>query len=83
MSVQRKEKIVEVDARPLIIELRTLPQEGDTFRWGLRLKTGQGGSVRPQAIMACLLKDALNGQLDGWETKLRVARTALVLDGEL
>ena len=83
VSVQRKEKIVEVDARPLIKELGILPQENGTFRWGLRLKTGQGGSVRPQAIMACLLKDALNGQLDGWETKLRVARTALVLDGEL
>jgi radical SAM-linked protein len=83
VSVQRKEKIVEVDARPLIKELGILPQEGGTFRWSLRLKTGQGGSVRPQAIMACLLKDALNGQLDGWETKLRVARTALVLDGEL
>jgi len=83
VSVQRKEKIVEVDARPLINELGILPQENGTFRWGLRLKTGQGGGVRPQAIMACLLKDALNGQLDGWETKLRVARTALVLDGEL
>jgi len=83
VSVQRKEKIVEVDARPLIKELGILPQENGTFRWGLRLKTGQGGSVRPQAIMACLLKDALNGQLDGWETRLRVARTALVLDGEL
>ena len=32
--------------------------------------------------MTCLLKDALNGQFDGWETKLRVARTALVLDAE-
>ncbi|MBF8298159.1 MAG: Radical domain protein [candidate division NC10 bacterium] len=82
VSVQRKEKIVEVDARPLIKELGILPQEGGTFRWSLRLKTGQGGSVRPQAIMACLLKDALNGQLDGWETKLRVARTGLVLDTE-
>jgi radical SAM family uncharacterized protein/radical SAM-linked protein len=83
VSVQRKEKIVEVDARPLINELGILPQEGATFRWSLRLKTGQGGSVRPQAIMARLLKDALNDQLDGWETTLRVARTALVLDGEL
>ena len=82
VSVQRKEKVMEIDARPLIIELGTLPQEGGALRWGLRLKTGQGAGVRPQAIMACLLKDALNGQFDGWETRLRVARTTLVLDGD-
>ncbi|MGH7428598.1 MAG: TIGR03936 family radical SAM-associated protein, partial [Candidatus Methylomirabilaceae bacterium] len=82
VSVQRKEKVVEVDARPLILELATLPEEGGALRWGLRLKTGQGTSVRPQSIMACLVKEALHGQVPGWETKLRVARTALVLDGE-
>jgi radical SAM family uncharacterized protein/radical SAM-linked protein len=80
VSVQRKEKIVEVDARPLILALGALPGDGDALRWGLRLKTAQGGSVRPQSIMACLLKEALNGQAPGWETTLRVARTGLVLD---
>ncbi len=80
VSVQRKEKVVEIDARPLILELSTLPEEAGALRWGLRLKTGQGAGVRPQAIMACLLEDALSGQFDGWETRLRVARTALVLD---
>lgn len=80
VSVQRKEKIVEVDARPFILELGILPEERDALGWGLRLKTGQGGSVRPQSIMASLLKEALNGQAPGWETKLRVARTGLVLD---
>ncbi len=83
VSVQRKEKLVDVDVRPHIRELVALPEEGGALRWGLRLKTGQGGSVRPQVIMARLLKDALNGQVDGWETKLRVARIALVLDGEM
>ena len=82
VSVQRKEKVVEIDARPLIIHLEPLPEEGGALRWGLRLKTGQGIGVRPQAIMACLLKDVANGQVEGWETRLRVARTALVLDGE-
>ena len=83
VSVQRKEKLVEVDVRPQIRELTPLHEEGGALRWGLRLSTGQGGSVRPQVIMACLLKETLNGQLDGLETKLRVARTALVLEGEM
>ncbi len=80
VSVQRKEKVVEVDARPLILDLETLPEEGGALRWGLRLKTGQGASARAQSIMTSLLKEVLNGQARGWETKLRVARTALGLD---
>jgi radical SAM family uncharacterized protein/radical SAM-linked protein len=80
VSTQRKERIVEVDARPLILSLDALPGDGDGPRWGLRLKAGQGGSVRPQSIMGSLLKEALNGQTPGWETTLRVARTGLVLD---
>jgi hypothetical protein len=74
---------VEVDARPLINELRALPEEGGNLRWALRLKTGQAGSVRPQAIMSSLLKEALNGQHEGQDTQFHVARTALVLDGEI
>jgi len=83
VSVQRKDKPVEVDVRPQIRELLALQEDGGALRWGLRLITGQGGSVRPQAIMAYLLKDTLNGHFDGWETKLRVARTALVLEGAM
>jgi radical SAM-linked protein len=83
VTVQRKEKTVEVDARPLINDLRALPEEGGNLRWSLRLRTGQAGSVRPQAIMACLIKGALNGQPDGWQSNLHVARTELVLDGEI
>jgi radical SAM family uncharacterized protein/radical SAM-linked protein len=83
VSVQRKDKLVEVDVRPQIRELLTLQEDGGALRWGLRLITGQGGSVRPQVIMACLLKDTLNGHVDGLETKLRVARTALVLEGAM
>ena len=60
-----------------------LQEEDGALRGGLRLSAGQGGSVRPQVIMAYLLKDALNGQVDGWETTLRVSRTALILDGEM
>ncbi|MBI3781544.1 MAG: DUF2344 domain-containing protein, partial [candidate division NC10 bacterium] len=83
VSVQRKEKLVEVDVRPQIRELLPLQEENGALRWGLRLSAGQGGSVRPQVIMAYLLKDALNGRVDGWETTLRVSRTALILDGEM
>jgi radical SAM-linked protein len=83
VSVQRKEKVVEIDVRPQIRELLPLQEEDGALRWGLRLSAGQGGSVRPQVIMTYLLKDALNGQVDGWETTLRVSRTALILDGEM
>ena len=82
VSVERKERRIDVDARPQIRELVALGEEERALRWDLRLSTGQGSSVRPHVIMAHLLKDTLDGQYDGWETKLRVARTALVLDGE-
>jgi radical SAM-linked protein len=82
VSVQRKEKMVDVDVRPHIKELLALEEGEGTLRFRLRLVTGQGASVRPQAILASLLKDTLNGQSGGWETKLRVARTALILDRE-
>ena len=73
---------MDVDARPQIQELVALGEEERALHWDLRLSTSQGGGVRPQMIMAHLLKDTLNGQFDGWEAKLRVARVALVLDGE-
>ena len=82
VSVERKERRIDVDARPQIRELVALGEEERALRWDLRLSTGHGSSVRPHVIMAYLLKDTLDGQYDGWEGKLRVARTALVLDGE-
>jgi len=82
VMVQRKDAAVELDARPLILDLVALPEERGAVRWRLRLKAGQGGSVRPQAIMTALLKDAVNGQVAGWEARLRVARVALVLGDE-
>ncbi|HWQ69339.1 MAG TPA: TIGR03936 family radical SAM-associated protein, partial [Patescibacteria group bacterium] len=82
VSVERKEKRVEVDARPQIRELVVLGEEEGALCWDIRLSAGQGGGVRPHVIMAHLLKETLNGRYDGWETKLRVARTALILDGD-
>jgi radical SAM-linked protein len=82
VAVQRKDKVVEIDARPLILDLRVLPGEVGVVRWGMRLSAGSGGGVRPQAIMRRLLADALDGRADGVEARLRVARTALILDGE-
>jgi hypothetical protein len=73
---------VDVDVRPQILALVALREEGSAFCWDLRLSTGHGSSVRPHVIMAHLLKDTLDGQCDEWEAKLRVARVALILDGE-
>ncbi|PWB45834.1 MAG: B12-binding domain-containing radical SAM protein [Candidatus Methylomirabilota bacterium] len=80
VSVERKEGRREVDARPQILGLTVLPEEDGALCWALRLQTGQGVGVRPQAIMTSLLREAPNGMCEGWETRLRVARTALILD---
>ncbi|MBZ0169552.1 radical SAM protein [Candidatus Methylomirabilis lanthanidiphila] len=82
VSVERKEGRREVDARPQIVGLTASREEDGALCWVLRLRTGQGIGVRPQAIMTSLLQEAINGQCEGWEAKLRVARTALILDGE-
>ena len=82
VRVRRKDRLADVDVRPQILALMALHEEGSAFCWDLRLSTGHGSSVRPHVIMAHLLKDTLDGQYDEWEAKLRVARVALVLDGE-
>jgi len=82
VRVRRKDRLVDIDVRPQILALVALREEGSAFCWDLRLSTGHGSSVRPHVIMAHLLKDTLDGQCDEWEAKLRVARVALILDGE-
>jgi hypothetical protein len=82
VSVERKDGRVEIDARPQILGLAALREEEGTLCWDLRLRTGQGIGVRPQAIMTHLLQETLDGEYDGWAAKLRVARTDLVLDGD-
>ena len=82
VRVRRKDRLVDVDVRPQILTLTALREDESAFCWDLRLSTGHGSSVRPHVIMAHLLKDTLDGQCDEWEAKLRVARVALILDGE-
>jgi len=80
VSVERKEGRREVDARPQILGLTALRDEDGALSWNLRLRTGQGIGVRPQAIMTSLLRETLNNEHEGWEAKLRVVRTALILE---
>lgn len=82
VRVRRKDRLVDVDVRPQILALVVLREEERALHWDLRLSAGHGSSVRPHVIMAHLLKDTLDGQCDEWEAKLRVARVALILDGE-
>lgn len=82
VNVERKEGRREVDARPQILGLTAQREEEGTLCWDLRLRTGQGIGVRPQAIMTSLLRETLHGECDGWEARLRVARTALILGGD-
>lgn len=82
VSVERKDGRRDVDARPQILGLTALQEEDGTLCWDLRLKTGQGIGVRPQAIITGLLQETLNGGLNGWDARLRVARTALILEAD-
>lgn len=82
VNVERKEGRREVEARPQILGITAQREEDGTLCWDLRLRTGQGIGVRPQAMMTCLLKEILDGECDAWESTLRVARTALVLEAD-
>jgi radical SAM-linked protein len=52
-------------------------------RWDLVLRAGLGGSVKPQAVMRSFLGPRVPpGELDRMVSSLRIARTALALEGQ-
>jgi radical SAM-linked protein len=82
VEVVKKGRSVILDARPLIQEFRDVGQDG-TPAWHLSLRVGPGGSVKPTTVMRSFLEQRVPpGALDHMISSLRVARTALALEGQ-
>jgi len=94
VEVTKKGEKVTLDARPFIQAFTAPPLEGvgngadadsgdGAPRWDLVLRAGLGGSVKPQAVMRSFLGQRVPpGQLDRMVSSLRIARTALALEGQ-
>ena len=87
VQVVRKKQVIEVDARPHIVDFRTL-FSGEGLGWELSLRVGKEGSVRPQAVIQPFLEEAFDGGSRPpsfpsgqrlWEG-LRIVRTTLLLN---
>jgi radical SAM family uncharacterized protein/radical SAM-linked protein len=80
VEVLKKGRAQTLDARPYI--RRFAPLGGDLPAWEMELCAGLGGSVKPQLVMRGFLGRRLHpGDLDRLVSSLRIARTALVLEG--
>ena len=81
VEVSKKGQTVTFDARPFVQEFTATPEDGP--QWGLVLRAGLGGSVKPQAIMRNFLGQRVPpGELDRMISSLRITRTALALEGQ-
>ena len=82
VEVSKKGQTVTLDARPFVQEFTAMPEDGCP-QWGLVLRAGLGGSVKPQAIMRRFLGQRVPpGELDRMISSLRITRTALALEGQ-
>jgi radical SAM-linked protein len=78
----KKGRPFSLDARPLIQRFAAI-HTGALPAWEMVLQAGQGGSVKPQAVMRGFLDQRVPpGTLDQILSSLRVARTALTLEGQ-
>jgi len=55
VEVYKKGQMVTLDARPFVQEFTAMPQDG-CLQWGLVLRAGLGGSVKPQTVMRTFLE---------------------------
>ena len=82
VEVYKKGQMVTLDARPFVQEFTAMPQDG-CLQWGLVLRAGLGGSVKPQTVMRRFLEQRVPpGELDRMISSLRITRTALALEGQ-
>lgn len=82
VEASKKGQPVTLDARPFIQDFSATTEEGSPV-WALALRTGLGGSVKPQAVMRSFLGGRVPpGELDLMVSSLRVTRTALALEGQ-
>ncbi|MBI3988593.1 MAG: DUF2344 domain-containing protein, partial [candidate division NC10 bacterium] len=77
VQVVRKERTVEIDAKPYI--LRFSPSGEWGTGWELTLKMGREGSIRPQAILEQFFAHWQNGLAKPLLEGLQVTRTTLLL----
>jgi len=82
VEVVKKGRAQTLDARPYI--RRFAPQEGGHGpAWEMDLQAGLGGSVKPHAVMRGFLARRMSpGDTDRFLASLRIARTALAVEGQ-
>ena len=82
VEVFKKGEKATLDAHPFVQEFTVRTEDGCP-EWGLVLRAGLGGSVRPQAVMRTFLgRWVPPGELDRMVSSLRIVRTALALEGQ-
>ncbi len=82
VEVSKKGQTVVLDARPFVQEFTATSEDGYP-QWGLTLRAGLGGSVKPQAVLRSFLgRRVPPGELDRMVSSLRITRTALALEGQ-
>jgi len=82
VEATKKGKTVSLDARPLLQEFAGADTDGPPA-WQMRVRVGPTGSVKPAAVMRSFLVGRVPpGDLDRMVSSLRIARTALALEGQ-
>jgi len=82
VEVSKKGQTVTLDARPFVQEFAAMLEDACP-QWGLRLRAGLEGSVKPQAVMRRFLGQRVPpGDLDRMVSSLRITRMALALEGQ-
>ena len=82
VEATKKGKTVSLDARPLLQEFAGAGNDGSPA-WQMRVRVGPTGSVKPAAVMRSFLVGRVpSGDLDRMVSSLRIARTALALEGQ-
>ena len=82
IEVLKKGRAHTLDARPLIRHFAAV-QAGASPAWEMIVQAGQGGSVKPRAIMRDFLGPQVpGGLLDQVVASLRIARTALAFEDQ-
>jgi len=82
VEVTKKGQAVALDARPFLQEFVDAGDHGSPG-WQMRLRVSPAGSVKPAAVMRSFLGGRVPpGELGRMVSSLRIARTALTLEGQ-
>ncbi len=82
VEVIKKGKAVVLDARPFLQEFASAG-DGGSPAWSMRLRVGPTGSVKPAVVMRRFFgRQVPPGDLDRMVSSLRIARTALAIEGQ-